>query len=366
MWVVIDTNIFYDDLRLKKSLDLLFRKIENVQFSLRIPEVVVQETINIYKEQRQSHLSKFLSHAKELKSLTSLEIEISFEEGDITRDIEEYEHFLRKKILSNGDIVPLPELSLQTLIDRDLARRKPFKENGVGFRDALIWETILALVIRDECKGVAFITKNAKDFLEKDKLHPHLIQDVEERHINPDVIKLFSSIEQFIDALVIPALSDIEGIRDAIANATHPNIDLDAITENYIWDLITGFEVDPHCLPNYCEDNDDLAISAGVREYEMLSDDLSVKRLSNVELLITASYKLDCELDVFVPRWETFYESFEEQGFFLSDPDWNETYALASIVLPFKITLRYIYNQQEEEITSADIVSAECLRDDDE
>lgn len=174
---------------------------------------------------------------------------------------------------------------------------------------------------------------------------------------------LFTTLEEFIEAKLLPTLHEVEEIKDAIANETHPDINLDAITESYIWDLVAGFEVDPHCLPNYREDNDGLMISSGVSEYEILVDDLNVKKLSNTELLITASYKLDCELHVFVPHWETLHESFEEQGFFLSNPDWNETYALASIVLPFKITLRYVYNQESGEITSADIISAECLEE---
>jgi len=49
MWIVLDTNIFFEDFRLKKSLDLLFRSIENVDFSLKIPEVVVQEVVNKYR-----------------------------------------------------------------------------------------------------------------------------------------------------------------------------------------------------------------------------------------------------------------------------------------------------------------------------
>src|SRR3990172_13198152 len=106
MWLVIDTNIFFDDLRLKKSLDLLFKKIENVRFSLRIPEIIVQEAVNIYKEQRQSHLSKLQSHVKELESLTTLQFRINLEEENLARDLEEYEHYLRGKILSNGEIVP--------------------------------------------------------------------------------------------------------------------------------------------------------------------------------------------------------------------------------------------------------------------
>jgi hypothetical protein len=363
MWVVIDTNIFFEDFRIKKSLDLLFKNIENVHFSLRIPEIVVKETVNKYKEKRQVLLSKLASSSKELKSLTSLEFNVDTVQENLAKDLQEYEHYLREKITSNGEIVPLPNISIQDLIERDLGRRKPFKEHGVGFRDTLIWETILNLTTREGCEGIIFITKNTEDFSDNNNLHPDLIQDLNRIGVNPNIVRLFVSVETFIESIVLPALNDIGEIRDAIVHGTHADIDLEEITERYIWDLITGFEVDPACLPKFSEENSDLALSFGVSEYEILADELSVKKLSNNELLLTVSYKMDCELDVFVPQWEAYGEEFRELGFHISEPDWNETYVLASIVLPFKVTLRYVYNQENAEITSADIISAECLRE---
>lgn len=361
MWIVIDTNAFYEDLRLKKSFDLLFRNIENIHFSLRTPELVVQEVVNIYREQRQSHLSKMPSHAKELKLLTSLDINIAIQEENLANDLLEYEGYLRGKLLSNGEIVPLPNVTVQSIIDRDLARRRPFKENGVGFRDTLIWETILELVIRQEYDGLVFITNNTKDFVEGRGLHSDLIEDLESKGANLDSIRVFSSVQQFIDDMVNPALNEIVEIKDAIENGNYPDIDLHEIAEGYIWDLISGYSIDPECLPKFGEDNDDITISGGVSDYEVILDNLSVKRLSETELLIVVSYKLDCEIDVFVPKWDVYDPDFDELGFYVSDPDWNESYVLASITLPFIVTLRYVYSEQDNEVKSADILSAECF-----
>jgi hypothetical protein len=365
MWIAIDTNIFFDDLRLKKSLDLLFRDIENVNFSLRIPEVVVLETLNIYKEQRQSKYDSLLSAVKWFSSQTSLDVNVEISDDELQADFEKYEHYFREKIKAFGEIVPLPSVTHQGLIDRALLRKKPFKfrkdEEVGGFRDTLIWETLLDLTARHGFESIAFITKNRSDFAESNNLHPHLLSDLGNRGIDPTTIMLFTTLETFIEEKLLPALQEVGDIRDAIASGTHPHIDLNAVTEQYIWDLIPGFEVDPECLPNYREDNLDLTLSRGADNYKVVMDDLVVKRLSQSEILITANYILDCELHVFVRHWETYHESFDEQGFFLSNQNWNETYALATIVLPFKVTLRYVYNEGNNEVTSADIVSAECL-----
>lgn len=209
MWIVIDTNVFFDDLRMKKSLDLLFKDIENVHFSLQIPEIVVKETVNLYKERRKAFLCKLLSSSKELKALTSLEYNVNIEAESLVRDLRGYEDYLREKIASNGEVAPFPEVALQNLVERDLERRKPFKENGVGFRDTLIWETILNLATREGCEGIIFITKNTKDFSDNNALHPDLIRDLERIGVNPNIIRLFVSVEQFLKSMVIPALNDM-------------------------------------------------------------------------------------------------------------------------------------------------------------
>ena len=87
----------------------------------------------------------------------------------------------------------------------------------------------------------------------------------------------------------------------------------------------------------------------------------TVKMLSEIELLITLSYNLDCIVDVFIPWWEAQTELFKDSGFYVKEPYWSKTYALSGISLPFKITLRFIFNEETEEVSSADIINAECL-----
>ncbi|MCO4237998.1 PIN domain-containing protein [Pseudarthrobacter sp. MDT3-28] len=97
-----------------------------------------------------------------------------------------------------------PDVSVEDLLARDLDYRKPFNENGKGFRDALIWETI-----RELCRGLAgleaqvvFVTKNHTDFCGgKDKaLHPHLRDEI--------------SADQCFDIVEdIPALLDHKAVK---------------------------------------------------------------------------------------------------------------------------------------------------------
>ena len=274
-----------------------------------------------------------------------------------------YEKFLRGKITANGKIVPIPDVSHQKLVDRVIRKKKPFRGNGKGYQDALIWETILELTQKDGFESLALITGNTEDFADKNKeeLHPDLISDLIEIKVDPDTVKLFTSLEEFIQSEVLPSLEEIQEIIDSIIAGTNQDIDLSSIAEEYIWDLIPGFEINPDCLPEYKEDNLDLTLSSGVSEYNVVFDDLEVKRLSGKDILIIVSYEMECEIDVFVPKWEFYDEAFKELGFYVVERDWNKKYLLAGITLPFKLTLRYVFDQENQSVTSADLITAECL-----
>lgn len=78
--------------------------------------------------------------------------------------------------------------SHEDLVRRELEGRRPFKENGTGYRDALIWHGLLEWmrrIGRQEGEPVLFVTGNVRDFAEKDEagahqLHPHLGADLRE------------------------------------------------------------------------------------------------------------------------------------------------------------------------------------------
>jgi hypothetical protein len=79
--------------------------------------------------------------------------------------------------LPNTEFLATPSIPHSELVKRALRRRKPFSERGTGYRDSLIWITVLALLRRSE-ETVAFVTANSADFAAGKALHPHLLEDV--------------------------------------------------------------------------------------------------------------------------------------------------------------------------------------------
>lgn len=102
---------------------------------------------------------------------------------------------------------PIPAVATEDLMQRDLDRRRPFMEidhnkrkKSVGFRDVLIWETVLAVLASSpEPDAVLFVTSDA-GFLGEDgkTLHADLLEDVISLGIDPDRIATVKSIGQAI------------------------------------------------------------------------------------------------------------------------------------------------------------------------
>lgn len=91
-----------------------------------------------------------------------------------------YAGWLRAELESSSIVVhPLPSGGHQSLLDRDLENRLPFRA-GKGYRDSLIWESLLELLGHSEdVDEVVFVSGNLKDFCESDShLLPELIDEL--------------------------------------------------------------------------------------------------------------------------------------------------------------------------------------------
>ena len=89
---------------------------------------------------------------------------------------------LVERLLGGGaglELLPYPDTGHREVAARALARRRPFDTLGHdGYRDALVWETVLALARTLPRGRIAFVSRNSKDFADAGgALHPHLRED---------------------------------------------------------------------------------------------------------------------------------------------------------------------------------------------
>jgi hypothetical protein len=115
----------------------------------------------------------------------------------------------------SAQIIPYKDISHEALIKRDLDRINPFRKVGsnkdsAGYRDALIWESILRNVVPNSDK-VIFISANKSDFYGKgsDELHSLLKKDLENLGFKPDHVLVCMNLKAFVDKYVKPLLPEV-------------------------------------------------------------------------------------------------------------------------------------------------------------
>jgi hypothetical protein len=149
--VVLDANAVLLDWRPGESWRKLERAAEDGAARLCLPAVVVDEV---------------LAHKRNRFK------------PEVARAIEAVRALAAGEPRAGYAILPYPAVDHRTVVARALARRRPFDAKGRnGYRDALIWETVLELA-RGLSEGrVLLCTRNSKDFGERG-LHADLRAEV--------------------------------------------------------------------------------------------------------------------------------------------------------------------------------------------
>jgi hypothetical protein len=168
-----------------------------------------------------------------------------------TEEANRYHDWLRRHLNEHKvRWLGIPDVRHQDLLNYALRKKKPFRENGAGYRDALIWESV-KLLAKESDNDILFLSYDKNDFAapkqggpqkqervekkELEKLHPDLINDLRTAKINPDQVMLSTDASVAVEKLVTPAeaakrwfadkMRDDESYRKRIAEALHDNLD---------------------------------------------------------------------------------------------------------------------------------------------
>lgn len=195
-----------------------------------LPEVVVDEL-----ERR--HRDRFLDERKSARAaLRSIKksIDMASIEHEFDSRLDEVGRERGALLARSGiELARTPDSGVRALVKRDLARRHPFleteqddKPKSFGFRDAVIWETILVFLQTDDEKRVIhFVTKD-RGFIGKaagkPALHPHLLEDLDRLGIERSRVVLVDTLENAV-AVVEAALAEAEAeAAETAANSAAP------------------------------------------------------------------------------------------------------------------------------------------------
>jgi len=135
-----------------------------------LPEIVVEELVNTRCENFAEQLDNVKKGIKKLGGVSC------FDFSKITLPTGEYDYnaFIKSKIseyIESKKFILILKLekelyarTLELLIDKAVKKKKPFNEGKKGFKDALIWETILNFKEVGNYFSIFVLSENEKDF----------------------------------------------------------------------------------------------------------------------------------------------------------------------------------------------------------
>jgi len=357
MRVVLDSNILCRDLRLDGTYFRTFlSSLRNAGHSLYIPQVVIEEVVNKYGEEfRKLHT---------LITKMGYAMPVSLESDRLITDAraakEEYRNYLRN-ILSraNCSFLDYPEVSHEVLSGRAIQRIRPFRANDRGYRDALIWESILQLAAESTEIPIAFITSNKKDFADENRpelFHPDLVAEIESRRGDSRAfseIQLFLNLNSFVEENIYPTLELLNDIRDQLENNRYQGLNLMTFLEEEHHRLMSSkeFESEEVGLPLGFVS---LTFSSVQEVYSI--DDIEVRKLSDKELLINFKANVLCEFDFISHRAEFFSLPRDVRPNFWNET-WHDTFVSSSITKEVNLDLGLSFDIESQRITSAQIIT---------
>lgn len=212
MYVVLDSNLIIEkDWQLSSPAALvLFEASRRGGIDVAVPELVVREVTAKHHEREAATISKLentRSSLRRLQAAFSSDDRVPVE-GVSDRWAADFRKRLKDALV---EIPPIDAATHDELVERALARRRPFDGEGrAGYRDALIWHAVLALAVKDE----VVLVSGDGDFGD-DALHPHLVDELKERGLAGRV-RLFSSMEDAIRALFEPANALVEELNERL------------------------------------------------------------------------------------------------------------------------------------------------------
>lgn len=221
MKIIIDTNIIHKDFFLGNAQIISLCETAKIcGIKVLVPQVVIDEVVNHYREKIDEANKDFEKTKSSLSFFYPNEsVGDYFSSAKTDQLLKDYRNTLIKRLAELGiELIPYPKVLHEDLVKRDLARRKPFQESGKGYRDALIWESVLNKIEKtNNNPDIVFINKNTKDFFEKDRLHPDLVADIENKGLSPQSLEVHTDISKVIEKHIKPRQASLDSLKTKYA-----------------------------------------------------------------------------------------------------------------------------------------------------
>lgn len=235
MKILLDSNIFCADFQLEGgSFKIFLEGLGRVGVTCFVPAFVFDEVRAIHLRKLEEIDDKLQKIQKQWRYLTNHELPLPFTRDLVASSNLKYVDYLQACFKSAGiKTLPYPEVSHEVVVQRALQCRKPFKNSGDGYRDSLIWHSVLELLEKEPGR-LCFITANKSDFGKAPTLYSDLQSDIKD----DSSIELFNTLEKFNVAKIIPMFERLEDLIRRIGDRTFTSFSLHHWIDESIVDAI--------------------------------------------------------------------------------------------------------------------------------
>ncbi len=247
MIVTIDANILFKDPFLKGAGATVAKAAaDQLGFQLALTEVVLAEAEGNFAGRLKDATSKTRALSRVLIELGFGAVPSAPSQPEIDEAVRKYRSTLETDFPQEMRI-PFPTITLQELLQRAISKLRPFREVDKGFRDTLIWLSLLTL-LKSSNENIVFITND--EGFRKDKemndVHPDLLNDLTQEGIELDRFLIYRSLNEFTDNFIYSKLDRLEEIRAGIESGAIelPEEVTDSVAIN-LWEYSIGVEFDP-------------------------------------------------------------------------------------------------------------------------
>jgi hypothetical protein len=194
MKVVLDTTVFENGFNARSAeVPLIKSFLIRTKSELCIPSIVHEEALNRLRKRMTEANSKIDSVHRLTGGVEG------FEKIRLDDALRIYAEALKGLF---GDlkarVLPYPVASHEELVKRSLVAKKPFVESGRGYRDALVWHSLLEL-LRSTSEDIVFVSQNSNDWCgdRKDALHPDFVGELRDQGLAPERLTLLPALAEF-------------------------------------------------------------------------------------------------------------------------------------------------------------------------
>jgi PIN domain len=341
--VVLDANVLAADFGLTSGpMQWLLEQGRERELRIVVPKVALIEAVAGYRRQADEARLQLQRALRQFRRLGSDLDELV--PRPLDDDVANYEVALSDALRgARALIAEPPNVGHDEIARRAASRIKPFNERGSGYRDTLIWMTVLERAAQAD--EVVFVSANVKDFAEPGEpdqaLHSSLRSELIEAGVD-ERVSFFTDLAGFVRARTAPAHRAREALEALAAEGQ-----LLAIIDNRIVDLAAGVTLrdDEIALLGGVVDVDRVTVvSVGINDVEVGD----ARTLDEERVIVQLVIDADIEVEYFITKADA-YGIESDPDLQVLDWDWNERYIRAGTVRRAVLNIEGIYDLGAED-----------------